>query len=273
MAPRSEGPQFEPRKQWYEHLFDVFSHLLGAVKSGRRLLREIDEMESTDRRAVGAGALGALGLGGTIAAALTSAVDVAFAYYVLVASIFQAPWIWRAVPIAVSDSQRRRQMYRARREEAANHERYEKTRRWRHTRASSFHGRLRSPLEKCEVVGELMQAAVEKASDLTDRPFALILVRKKRRGRLYQIVLTKGDTPDCLKTGTKWSARDMDVYEYVEKLYPCDMIEREMLGDDEYFLIAVSEIDVIGATRECVLDCFLDMVDQGIGRVVAYTGA
>lgn len=110
---------------------------------------------------------------------------------------------------------------------------------------------------------------MEKVEELTDHSLALVLVRKRRGGR-YEIVLTIGEVSDPLKTGTKWIHRDLDVHEYVAErsLYPHHLIEREVLGDAEYFLVAASEIDVIGKVKEVVLDCFVDLVGHGMGRVV-----
>lgn len=130
-------------------------------------------------------------------------------------------------------------------------------------------GSLKIPLERSEFVRRDMESAVERTRELTGYSVALVLVRKRRGGR-YEIVSTIGEVSDPLKTGTKWMHRDLDVYEYVagRSFYPHHLIEREVLGDAEYFLVVASEIDVIGKVKEIVLDCFVDVVRHGIGRVV-----
>lgn len=131
-------------------------------------------------------------------------------------------------------------------------------------------GPLKSPLEECPQVEEAMEHAVRSVAEETGYSLALVLV--VRRSGHCEIVLTKGEVSDCLKTGTRWAHSDMNVYEYIDQrsLYPHHLIEREVLGGNEYFLIAASEIDVMGKVQKSVLDCFVEVVRHGIGRVVAH---
>jgi hypothetical protein len=277
MAPSNSGPTFEPprkRPDWLDDILEFAHHLAGAARSATRLIETLKGLEPADRRAAGLGAFGTTGLVAAVIANVLGIVNLPFWAFVIAAAVFQVPWVWRAIPATLADSQRRRQLHEDRREEAEGEERFKKTRRWRHERATSLVGPLRMPLETSPEVDKDMGDTVEKIETITGRPFALVLV-KEVEGGLYRVVLTKGGVSDCLKAGTEWARRDMDVYEYIQErsLYPSHLIEREVVGNSEYFLVAASEIDVMGNRKEHVLDCFLEVVGHGIGRVEVHRGA
>jgi hypothetical protein len=270
---QGEGPKFQPERGWLDALGDVIESIAGLLRSLSFLASTFRELEPADRRAAGAGFTGAVGAVGTTVAGLLHAAPAPFWAYVLTGLSFQIFWVRRAIPAVRADSGRLKAIYNGQKDELALEEHFKKTREWRHAWASSLVGSLKAPLEHCALVADAMGRAVEQVVELTGYPLALVLVR--RQGDCYEIVLTKGEVSDCLKAGTKWLHRDMNVYEYVGRrsLYPHHLIEREVLGNAEYFLIAASEIDVVGKVKETVLDCFVDVVRHGIGRVVAHGDA
>lgn len=270
---RGEEPRFQPDGGWLEVLADLAESIARLLRSLRAVLENFKGLDAGERKAAGAGLVGLAGAAGATAAGYFEAIAAPFWVYMLVALVFQAPWISRALPAVWADSGRRKAIYDGKKHENALQEYFKKTREWRHAWASSLVGPLKSPLETCEQVGEVMESAVEDVADFTGYSLTLVLV-VLRNGH-YEIVLTKGEVSDCLKTGTRWSHGDMNVYEYLDQqsLYPHRLIEREVLGGNEYFLVAVSEIDVIGKVKGSVLDCFVDVVRHGIGRVVAYGDA
>lgn len=271
MSTKSRQPDFEPDRSTGDHLKDLANHLLGVYRAASGLVRAIRGIDPADRKNVGAGAFGAAGLVSVSAGALSGLLSAPVFAYFLLAGACQLPWMLLALPAVREDSGRRRKLYRLRRQDDEEEERQKQTRERRKEWASSLVGPLAMPLEQSTAVAGVMIGAVEKCRERYRENVALVLVRRSPDDQL-EVVLTAGEIDDLLKTGTKWDGRTMDVHEYVreKRLYPHHMIERERLGGVEYFLVATAEIDLVGEICLCVLDCFLDMVVRGIGRVVAY---
>lgn len=268
-----QGPEFPPGGPLHA-LADLAENVARFLRSLMGVLESLVRLESSLQRAIGAGLLGLLGGVGVTVAGLSQVVAAPLWLYVLLGLAFQVLWLRRALSAVRVDSKRRRAIYDGHRDELDLEERFKKTRDWRHRWASSLVGPLRTPLERSDLVRRDMESAVGEVKEMTGHSLALVLVRK-RRGARYEIVLTIGEVSDPLKAGTKWMHRDLDVHEYVAErsLYPHHLIEREVLGDAEYFLVVASEVDVIGKVKEVVLSCFLDVVGHGIGRVVAHGGS
>jgi hypothetical protein len=270
VAPKDQQePEFQPRKA-LDALTSMVESLGNLLRSLRDLWEILKGLKGSERKAVGAGVFGAFGAAGTVAAGVSQAAQLPFWAYCVIGFAFQVFWIRYAVPMVVAESDRRKTLYDGRRDEDLLQDRFKKTREWRRLWASSLAGRLKTPLESSPDVENALIKTVEKVAGLTGYSMALVLVRKMRGGR-YEIVLTVGEVSDCLKRGTAWRHREMDVYEYIARrsLYPNHLIERESVGDSEYFLVAAAEIDVIGKIKGEVLDCFVEVVGYGIGRVVA----
>jgi hypothetical protein len=270
---KAKRPEFEPDRGWLNAFASVAENVAALLRSLSDLIGRFQELEPTERKAAGRGAIGVGGAAGATAAGYLQVPGAPFWAYVLAGLIFQAPWIVGALPAVRHDSARQKAIYDGNKHERVLREHFKKTRDWRHAWASALVGPLKTPLECCALVGVAMEDAVRKVDELTGYPMALVLVR--RQGPNYSVVLTKGEVSDCLKTGTSWPDSDMNVYEYVDRrsFYPNHLVEREVLGGSEYFLIAAAEIDVIGKVKESVLDCFVDVVHHGIGRVVAHESA
>ena len=270
---QGERPDFQPDGGWFEAVADLVESIARALRSLGGVVDAFKRLDGGERSAAGRGLLGAVGLVGGAASAHFELIAAPFWAYALVVFVFQAPWIAGSLPAVGRDSRRRKAISGAKKQDEALQDYFKRTAELRHAWAASLVGPLSCPLEQCEPVGEAMEEAVQEIASGAGYSFALVLVA--RRNGHYEIVLTRGEVSDCLKTGTRWPHSEMNVYQYIDQrsLYPHHLIEREFLGGAEYFLVAASEIDVIGEVRKIVLDCYLDVVRHGIGRVVAHGDA
>jgi hypothetical protein len=246
----------------------LLDSLAAVVASARRLWGTLRGGEPGDRRAVGAGIFGVVGLALALVGSLSGSPSAEPQAYGLFALACQLPWIVLALPSAREDSRRRRVLHLLEQQHGLGADRRRKTRDWRRHLAASITV-LSSPLEKSVGAEPAMAHAVQEFQRLTGYPLAPALIRRRGGGR-PKVVPTRGSIADCLKVNTTL-ARGVDVYEYVDRHspYPNNPIEHELVAGIDYFLVAAAEIDVKGDGAQLVIDCFMDLIDAALYEVGA----
>lgn len=262
-------PKFEPRRP-LQDLADFLTDLSHAVRSLSDLWASIRGLPVPSLKTIGPGVLGAVGVGLFVLTSNVDTIGLPLSLRAVGVGGFQIPLAIRAFRAIRRDSQRRQDLYRSEQEDSLYAARHRKAREWRRALCNSVVGRLPIALERLDSVAREMDAARREFLDQTGYDLTLVLIKRLARGRKYRITLTRGEVADDFKQGVTWQENDSNVYEYVRDraLYPHHLLERETISGEDYFLLALADIDLLGSGKQLVLDCFYEMVCSAIGQVI-----